>query len=98
MDIEEISTMERNGSSSVLWFVSGAIIGTAAAVLLAPDSGERMREKLVSQFREGGDWSASGRELFERGRELYLRGCEIVEEAAELFEQGRNLAEKKIEG
>ena len=89
--------MERDNSSNVLWFVSGAVVGTAAALLLVPDSGERVREKLVSQARKNSEsWGVSGRDLFEKGRELYLRGCEIAEEAAEMFERGGDFTEKKL--
>jgi gas vesicle protein len=89
--------MERDYSSNVIWFVSGAALGAALALLLAPEKGERTRRKLVKQAERGRKTVLeSGREVYERGRDLYERGREIAEDAAELFERGRKIAEKKI--
>jgi gas vesicle protein len=88
--------MERDYSSSVIWFVSGAALGAAAALLLAPEKGEHTRRKLMEQAEQRRKTVLeSGREVYERGRDLYERGREIAEDAAELFERGRNIAEKK---
>ena len=90
--------MEREDNSVILWFAGGALLGAAVALLLAPESGERVRRKLVNQAERGRKSIVeSGQELFERGRELYERGRELAEEAAEMFERGRRIAEKKID-
>ena len=90
--------MERDDSKNILCFLSGAALGVVAALLLAPEPGERTREKLATSAKKSKDvLGGSGRELFERGRELYEKGREIAEEAAEMFERGRRLAEKKID-
>jgi gas vesicle protein len=85
-------------STSILWFLGGALVGAAVALLLAPDSGQRTRKKLMKQARKGsrvlGD---SANDIYEKGRDLYERGREIAEDAAEIFERGRRLAEKKID-
>jgi gas vesicle protein len=89
--------MERNNGSVFIWFVSGAALGAAVALLLAPESGERTRRKLSQQAERGRrTLMESGQEIFERGRELYERGREIAEDAAEMFERGRRIAEKTI--
>ena len=90
--------MERDSSSVIVWFVSGALVGAAVALLLAPESGARTRRRISKQAEQGRKTVIeSGQELFERGRELYERGREIAEDAAEMFERGRRIAEKKID-
>ncbi len=41
-----MSTNNDNAAAAVIAFVSGAVIGAAAAVLLAPKPGREVREKL----------------------------------------------------
>lgn len=91
--------MERtNNSNMTLWFIGGALLGTVVALLLAPESGEGTRRKLINQAERGRkSLIESGQELFEKGRELYERGREIAEDAAQLFERGRGIAEKTID-
>lgn len=90
--------MERDNSTNILWFLSGAALGVVAAFLLAPESGEKTRERLGESARRSKDaLGESGRDLLEKGRDLYEKGLEIAEEAAEMFERGRRLAEKKID-
>lgn len=77
------------GSSRLAWFLTGAIIGAAVAILYAPKSGRDTRQYLSDKSREtigdgGANFVESAKELFEHGRQ-------IVEDAAELFERGRKL-------
>lgn len=86
-----------NSINAISWFVSGAVLGAAVALLLAPESGARTRRKLAKHADRGKRTILeSGQELFDRGRELYERGREIAEDAAEMFERGRRIAEKEI--
>lgn len=90
--------MERNNSTAFIWFVGGAVLGAAVALLLAPEPGEHMRRRLAGQAERGRKTILeSGQELFERGRELYERGRELAEDAADMFERGRRIAEKDID-
>ena len=90
--------MERtDAGTAALWFLGGAALGAAAALLLAPESGKGTRHKLASQANRGRKaLSESSQEIIEKGRELYERGREMAEEAADLFERGREIAEKKV--
>ncbi len=90
--------MEGKDTGTVMmWFVGGALLGAAVALLLAPDAGEDTRRKLAGQAERGRKaFTESGQDIIDRGRELYERGREIAEEAAEMFERGRRVAEKKV--
>jgi gas vesicle protein len=84
--------MEENNNFG--WFLAGAIIGAAGALLLAPKSGEDTRKYLTETGKEGRHaMEESGRELMERGKELYERGKKIAEDAGDLFERGRKLVQ-----
>lgn len=90
--------MERDSSNVLAWFLGGAILGAAVALLLAPESGEHTRKRLARQAERGKqNFLESSQDLFERGRELYERGREIAEDAAAMFERGRQIAEKTID-
>jgi gas vesicle protein len=87
-----------DSGSAVLWFVTGAMVGAAAALLFAPESGERTRRRLVKHAKRSTEaLSESGRGVYERGKDIYDRGREIAEDAAQMFERGRKLAEKRID-
>lgn len=81
-----------DNSNRVVWFLAGAALGAAIAMLYAPAAGAETRRKILAKTQEGREsLLESGRELFERGRELYEKGRQIADEAAELFERGRKL-------
>jgi gas vesicle protein len=89
---------ERNNAGVLAWFLCGAAVGAAAALLLAPETGEKTRKQLLKGAERGKkNLMESGSELFARGRELFERGRELAEETAEVFERGRKIAEKTIE-
>jgi gas vesicle protein len=81
-----------NGSSRVVWFLTGAIIGATAAVLYAPKSGKDTRQYLSDQAQKGKDAIAeSSSDVVDASREVVERGRKLVEDAAELFDRGRKL-------
>jgi len=85
--------MDRQNSSTMLWFLGGLTLGTLSIVMMAPEVNDRARRGLA----QGGGlkFGASGLDLLQRGRELFERGCEIAEDAAELFERYNKLPEDK---
>lgn len=89
--------MSDDTSEKILWFVAGASIGTALAMLMTPQSGARTRSLIAETAGEGrSKFLAGSRELFDRGRDLYEKGRQIADEAADLFEQGRRIVETPI--
>ena len=62
-------------NNNIGWFVAGAVIGAAVALLYAPKSGSDTRKYLEKTTHDGREaMEASGRELMDRGKELYERG------------------------
>ena len=83
-----------NSVPKLLWFLTGAAIGTAVALLVAPSPGSEIRSRIGGKAEKGADALAeSGKELLEKGRDLYEEGRRIADEAAEMFERGRKLVE-----
>jgi gas vesicle protein len=79
-----------NNGSSVGWFLVGAAIGAAIALLYAPQSGERTRRLIGKKAGEGRDTLADrGKEILDRGKEYYDKGRRVAEEVGEVFERGR---------
>ena len=61
------------------FFLLGAAIGVAAALLMAPASGARTRRRLVRKGEEVADYLIdAGKELVEKCEELYERSGELV--------------------
>jgi len=64
------------------FFVLGAAIGAAAALLVAPASGARTRRRLVRKGEEVADYLIdAGKELIEKCEDLYERSGELVGDA-----------------
>ena len=64
------------------FFLLGAALGAAAALLLAPESGARTRRKLVRKGEEVADYLIdAGKELVEKCEDLYERSGELVGDA-----------------
>jgi gas vesicle protein len=84
---------EENGGKFI-WFVAGAAVGAAIAILYAPAAGHETRRKIAERTDQGRQALADqGRDLYERGKEMYDRGRKLADEAAEMFERGRKLVE-----
>lgn len=82
---------EGNAGAILAAFLLGALAGAAAALLLAPASGEETRRLLGDKVREGRDKATDaarqGREFLNRQRETisgaFERGREAYDEARE---------------
>jgi gas vesicle protein len=77
-----------------VWFLAGAAIGAAVALLYTPQSGAETRRKLGEKTAEGKEaLTGSGKEFLDRTRDLYDKGRQIADEAADMFDRGRNLVQ-----
>ena len=74
--------MENNEGniSNVVTFLIGTAVGAAVALLLAPQSGAKLRRTIGSYASTARD------EIQERGREAFEQGREYVEKGKELLE------------
>ncbi len=82
-----------NDGSSLAWFLAGAAIGAAVALLYAPQPGNETREAIRRRALEERERLAkSGREAVDRGRDLYERGKGLADEASVRFEKGKEAA------
>ena len=89
---EETDEQQDQGVSRVAWFVTGAVIGAAVAILYAPKSGKDTRKYLADKGQQGREAVESASEnIVDTSREMFERGRKLVEDAAELFERGRKL-------
>jgi gas vesicle protein len=89
---QETEETQSNFSNNIAWFLTGAFIGAAVAILYAPKSGKETRRYLsgkVQQSKEAvADTSAS---IVEASKDMFDRGRQLVDDAADLFDRGRKL-------
>jgi YtxH-like protein len=89
----ETEELQENRTSRVAWFITGAMIGAAAALLYAPKRGKETRQMLSERAQQGREAVAETTDdIVDAGKEMFERGRKLVEDAAELFERGRKLA------
>ena len=73
---------DKRAGDRAAFFLLGAAIGAAAALLLAPASGARTRRRLVRKGEEVADYLIdAGKEVVEKCEDLYERSAEPVEDA-----------------
>lgn len=90
--------MADDSNEKVVWFIAGAAIGAAIALLYAPTTGQETRRYLGDKSRQGRDAVATrSREIADRGRQLVDRGRQIAGNAAGVVEEGRHLVEVESE-
>ena len=83
-----------DNSGKAVWFLTGAALGAAVALLYAPQSGRDTRRIIRKKTREGREYvTEAGRDLADKGRELYEKGLRVADEAADLIERGRRIVE-----
>ena len=89
---EETDESQSGATSTLAWFLTGAIIGATAALLYAPKSGKENRQYIADKAQQSKDAvEAASEDIIEAGREMFDRGRKLVDDAADLFERGRRL-------
>jgi gas vesicle protein len=71
-----------NVGTKISYFIAGLGIGTAIALLFAPQSGEETRKQIVGKAQDGRDFVA-------------LKGREFRKQAEDLVDQGKDLVNKQ---
>jgi gas vesicle protein len=86
------SETENAIGSNIAWFLTGAFIGAAVAMLYAPKSGKDTRQFLADKVQQSKDAVAdSSMSIVEASKDMFDRGRQLVDDAADLFERGRKL-------
>jgi gas vesicle protein len=79
-------------ASNMAWFLTGAFIGAAVALLYAPKSGKETRQYLADKVQQSKDAvSDTSGSIVEAGKDMFDRGRQLVDDAADLFDRGRKL-------
>jgi gas vesicle protein len=79
-------------SGKLTWFLMGAALGAACAILYAPKSGKETRDLIAQKAQEASDAvNDTSRELLDRGKEVIDKGKQVVDDAASLFDRARGL-------
>ena len=88
----ETENTDGQGVNRLAWFLVGVVVGAAAALLYAPQSGKKTRDYLAEKGQAGCEkLEGAGRDIVDGSRDLYDKGRELVDDAADLFERGRKL-------
>jgi gas vesicle protein len=82
---------ESGSGEKALYFVLGAFVGAATALLLAPRSGEETRKFLSSRARERVDY------ISKQGRDIADRASSYVEKGKGYIEQQRDQLSAALE-
>lgn len=89
---DQLENSGEESSNRLAWFLVGVVVGTAAAMLYAPQSGRDTRSYIAEKGQAGRDAvESTGRDIIERSHDIYEKGRQLVEDAADLFERGRKL-------
>jgi alpha/beta superfamily hydrolase len=95
MSQEQQNHKEEEGfdfGNNVAWFLTGAFIGAAVAILYAPKSGKETRQFLADKVQQSKDAvTESSNNIVEASKDMFERGRQLVDDAADLFERGRKL-------
>jgi gas vesicle protein len=84
----QLRTKGSTGTTVVMGFVLGALVGAGMALLLAPETGKDTRKRLVATGRR---WSAAARSTFQNARDT---ANDLKQDAMSAVEAGREAFEE----
>ena len=88
----ETDESHSQATSNIAWFLTGAFLGAAAAILYAPQSGKDTRKYLTDKTQQGREAvESASQDIAEASKDMFERGRKLVDDAADLFERGRKL-------
>jgi len=88
----ETDQTQGQATSNIAWFLTGAFIGAAAAILYAPQSGKDTRKLISEKTQQGREAvESAGQDIADASKDMFERGRKLVDDAADLFERGRKL-------
>ena len=91
-ECSETDLSRSQATSNIAWFLTGAFIGAAAAILYTPQSGKETRKYLAEKTQAGRKSVESAtQDIADASKDMFERGRQLVDDAAELFERGRKL-------
>src|SRR6516164_3970033 len=83
---------QSQATSNIAWFLTGAFVGAAAAILYAPQSGKDTRKFLSDKTQQGREAvESASQDIVDVSKDMFERGRKLVDDAADLFERGRRL-------
>jgi gas vesicle protein len=86
---------DNNGSNNTLFFLAGLAIGAVAALLYAPQSGEKTRKLIGKKADEGRQFlRETSQDLREQAEDFVQKGREVV---SDQMERGRDLVSQQME-
>jgi gas vesicle protein len=89
---DEVDQTQEDGSNTLAWFLTGAIVGATAALLFTPNNGRETRRRITETAQAGREAVAeTGQDIAGASKDMFERGRKLVEDAADLFERGRRL-------
>jgi len=95
----------RSAGDRITFFLLGAGIGAATALLLAPESGARTRRRIRRTAEDAAEYVVeAGKDLVEECEDLYKRSRELVDDAArelsgkyrELYEHSKRVTDEAL--
>ena len=91
-DRERTDQREEQTTSTLAWFLTGAMIGATAAILFAPKSGKETRQYIADKAQASREVvEDASQDIVDVSRDMFERGRKLVEDAADLFDRGRKL-------
>lgn len=91
-DAEEMDELEDDSVSRLAWFLTGAVIGAAVAILYAPNSGKDTRKYISDRAQQGKQAvTDTSKDIVDASKEMFERGRKLVDEASDLFDRARRM-------